>query len=127
MGYLSALQSMNRVILNPLFYIAFGLPIISLLLSLIFGYSPMPSQTFRLVFLASVLYIVGAFLVTLFGNIPLNNILDSIDLASISVQDAEKLRNNIEVNWNNFNLIRTLSSLIAFILLLAACFLETYF
>ena len=78
-------------------------------------------------FAATALYISGAFLVTLFGNIPLNNILESVDLSNISVQDAEKLRGNIEVNWNHFNLIRTVSSFASFIVLLTACFLEHYF
>lgn len=122
LGYLKSLQSMNRVILNPLFYLAFGIPVIALILSIIFGYKLMPSTVFRLVVLAGVIYIGGAFLVTLWGNIPLNNILDAADLSAIGQDDAETLRAKVEVSWNNFNLIRTVSSFVAFVLLLLGSF-----
>ena len=122
MTYLSSLQSMNCVILNPLFYISFGLPVISLLILTVIGYRYEDLINNRLILTATVIYFFGVFLVTLLGNIPLNKLLDQSDLASISAHNADQLRATIENKWNQFNLIRTLSSLSSFIMLLITCF-----
>jgi len=100
MTYLSSLQSMNRVILNPLFYISFGLPVISLLILSVIGYRYEVLINNRLILMTT----------------------DQSDLAIITVQDADQLRATIENKWNQFNLIRTLSSLSSFVLLLITCF-----
>jgi len=122
--YLKALQSMNRVILNPLFHIAFIAPILLLITSVFFNYAVTPVAVFRFILTATFIYISGAFLVTILGNIPLNNLLDQSNLETLNVEDLQKLRTQIEVPWNQFNLIRTLSSFTAFLFLLIATFLS---
>lgn len=57
------------------------------------------------------------------GNIPLNDLLDQKNLEDFSLDDAKKLRYEIETKWNHFNMIRTIASSFAFILLIVACFL----
>ena len=123
LGYLTALQSMNRVILNPSFYIIFMGSVVILPLSTVLNYETKPSFVFKIMLVASIIYILGVFLVTILGNIPLNDLLDKIDLEDCSIEDVSNLRDKIEAKWNGFNLIRTIASTSSFILLIVVCFL----
>ena len=51
---------------------------------------------------------------------PLNNTLDAVRLNKISVDDLKLTRTAFESSWNNLNLVRTLSSLVALLLFLVA-------
>ena len=108
--YLSALQSMNRVILNSLFLIVFIGTIISVALVPVFHFHFYPKNIFWLLILIVIIYWVGVFSVTVFGNIPLNEILDKRNLSVMNPNDLSVLRDSIENRWNNFNLIRSISS-----------------
>jgi len=66
------------------------------------------------------LKLIGTIVVTFFGNVPLNNALDAIKLNEISVEDLKLTRTAFESSWNNLNLVRTLSSLVALLLFLVA-------
>jgi len=116
--YLNALQSMNRVILNPAFYLVFFGAVLLLPLAAALNYRSVPNTIFWLLVLAAVIYLIGSFFVTVFGNIPLNNLLDKTNLNVISPEDATNLRKSIETKWNNFNLIRTITSAISFMILI---------
>ena len=116
LDYLSALQSMNRVILNSLFLIVFIGAIISVALVPVFHFHP--KNIFWLLILIVIIYWVGVFSVTVFGNIPLNEILDKRNLSIMNPNDLSLLRDSIENRWNNFNLIRSISSAISFLLLI---------
>ncbi|WP_166923575.1 anthrone oxygenase family protein [Flavobacterium poyangense] len=121
-NYLRAFQHMNRTILNPSFFlIIFG----SMLLSFITAYFHKSDTTlFWLTISAALIYFAGVFLVTLLGNIPLNNMLDKTDLTSITLQEATVLRDKFEVKWNNLHLIRIGASLLSFLLLIISCLLK---
>jgi uncharacterized membrane protein len=121
--YLKALQSMNRVILNIPFKIIFFISIISVAFVPVLYFDLYPNMIFWIFIFTLFSYWVGAFGVTLFGNIPLNEKLDKTNLESISSQKIKFLRTGIESNWNNLNLIRTISSLITFILLISSLIL----
>jgi uncharacterized membrane protein len=116
--YLSALQSMNRVILNSLFLIVFIGTIISVALVPVFHFHFYPKNIFWLLILIVIIYLVGVFSVTVFGNIPLNEILDKRNLSVMNPNDLSLLRDSIENRWNNFNLIRSISSALSFLLLI---------
>ena len=116
--YLSALQSMNRVILNNAFRIVFFGAIIAVVLIPVFYFNLYPNNIFWLFILSFIIYWVGVFGETALGNIPLNEILDKTNLESITLEEIKDLRESIEVKWNNFNLIRSISSLITFMLLI---------
>ncbi len=116
--YLSALQSMNRVILNSLFLIVFIGTIISVALVPVFHFHIYPKNIFWLLILIVIIYWVGVFSVTVFGNIPLNEILDKRNLSVMNPNDLSLLRDSIENRWNNFNLIRSISSALSFLLLI---------
>ena len=118
--YLRSLQSMNRVILNKAFIGIFLGAIIAVALVPIFHFKIAPNSIFWLLLLAPVIYWIGVFGVTVFGNIPLNEILDKINLESITSEEIKALRTSIEVKWNNLNLIRSISSGITFLLLIVS-------
>jgi len=118
--YLRALQSMNRVILNNAFKIIFLGAIIAVALVPVFYFNLYPRNIFWLFVFTLIIYWIGVFGVTVSGNIPLNEILDKTNLESITSEEIKTLRKSIEVKWNNFNLIRCISSGITFILLIVS-------
>lgn len=123
--YLRALQSMNRVILNNAFRIIFLGSIIAVALVPVFYFNLYPKNIFWLFVFTLVIYWTGVFVVTVSGNIPLNDILDKTNLESITLEEIKTLRKSIELKWNNYNLIRCISSGITFILLIVS-FLTLY-
>ena len=118
--YLTALQSMNRVILNNAFKIIFLGAIIAVALVPIFYFNLYPRNIFWLFVFTLIIYWIGVFGVTVSGNIPLNEILDKTNLESITSEEIKILRKSIEVKWNNFNLIRCISSAITFLILIVS-------
>jgi uncharacterized membrane protein len=118
--YLRALQSMNRVILNNAFKIIFLGAIIVVALVPVFYFNLYPKNIFWLFVFTLVIYWIGVFGVTVSGNIPLNEILDKTNLESITSEEIKTLRKSIEVKWNNFNLIRCISSAITFLILIVS-------
>lgn len=115
--YLKAFQQMNRVIINPTFLLVFIGPTV-LHIYIAFFLKSGSNSIFWIVSVAAVLYIIGLTLVTIFGNVPLNEMLDKTNLESISKEDLTNMRLKFEHKWNSFHFIRTLSSCISFALLL---------
>ena len=115
--YLRAFQSMNRVILNNTFKLIFIGAVLATGLVPFFYFHLYPSNIFWLLVSAFIVYWVGAFGITVFGNIPLNEILDKTTLETLSLEELKSLRTSIELRWNNLNLLRTISSLLTFSLL----------
>ena len=116
--YLHALQSMNQVILNNVFLIIFIGDIVTVALVPVFHFHLYPKNIFWLFLIILLIYWIGVFGVTVFGNVPLNEILDKTNLESINAEEIKALRKGIEVKWNNFNFIRSISSGLAFLLLI---------
>src|SRR5688572_10813811 len=71
-AYLTAMQSINKAILNPVFFISFMGTLILLPLCTYLHYRQPVSPKFILLLIATALYLVGVFGVTIFGNVPLN-------------------------------------------------------
>ncbi|TJY35940.1 anthrone oxygenase family protein [Pontimicrobium aquaticum] len=115
--YLASFQQMNRTILNPLFFIVFFGPFFLSLFNL-YVFKNEPSSVLWLLILAAIIYVFGVLLVTIFGNVPLNEMLDKTELANASVYDLKTLRNNFEIKWNRLHLVRTISSATSFIILI---------
>jgi len=115
--YLKSFQAMNRAILNPLFLAVFLGPIPLLFCNVFLQRNP-TTWEFWTLFLAALLFCFGIGWVTIFRNVPLNNILDQSLLEQLSVQDLKALRKKFETPWNYWHLVRTLTSSIAFALLL---------
>ena len=119
--YLRAFQSMNRTILNPGFFLVFFGPALLLPLASYLYFKEIPNYLFWLLLAACLLYFVGVLVVTVVGNIPLNNVLENSTLSEMSMEDVKILRTNFESKWNSLNRIRTYSSIMAFLALILAC------
>ncbi|WP_439584789.1 anthrone oxygenase family protein [Dyadobacter bucti] len=119
-GYLSAMQSINRAILNPVFFIAFFSPLLLLPLSAYLSYSPGGSVRFTCFLTATVLYFAGVFGVTVFGNVPLNEALDAFNIHTASADAIRAERQVFEKPWNRLNMVRTIVSLLTLLFVLAA-------
>jgi uncharacterized membrane protein len=120
-AYLTAMQHINRAILNPIFFIGFvGAPIL-LPLSTWLHYSQPVSGRFWALLAATVVYLIGVVGVTALGNIPLNEGLDAFSIQSASAEEIAAQRVKFEGPWNNWHTIRTAASFTALILVIIAC------
>jgi len=118
--YLGAMQSINRAILNPGFFIAFFGAAILLPISAYLNYEP-DSVRFWLLAGAAVFYGAGLFGVTILGNVPLNEMLDKFVPGSASLSELSAMRVKFEDPWNTYHVIRTVAVIVALVLVLAAC------
>ena len=84
---------MNRVILNPTFFIVFFGPFFLSLIN-IYVFRNASTSIIWLLVIAGVIYFLGVVLVTIFGNVPLNELLDKTDLASASIEDLKTFNLN---------------------------------
>ena len=123
--YLTAMQSINRAILNPVFFIGFIGTLILLPLCTYLNYDRPLTNGFWLLAGASALYIGGVILVTMFGNVPLNDALDGISLSTSSDQELKAQRLLFENKWNSLNMVRLVASFLSFIMVLIALSLRT--
>ncbi|WP_343487896.1 DUF1772 domain-containing protein [Allomuricauda sp. d1] len=115
--YLEAFQKMNRSIENPLFFVVFfGSFFVGL--ATIFANRGVSAYHFWVVLAAVLIYFLGVVLVTVFGNVPLNQILDKADLANSSLDELRALRERFEQPWNRFHTVRIITATISFALLL---------
>ena len=109
---IATMQSINSVIINPLFLTLFiGTAVVSLFLG-IFAWVYLPNSTSLIV--GSLLYIIGCFLVTITCNVPRNDALAECDSEH---PDANTIWQNYLTTWTIWNHVRTLCSIAS-----AACF-----
>ncbi|MBW1295018.1 DUF1772 domain-containing protein [Aquimarina litoralis] len=123
--YLETMQHINREILNPVFFIVFIGSLITLMITTFMYFNIKP--IFWFVLASTIVYLIGTFGITAFGNVPLNNQLDALDIAKLSTLELKNFRGYYERSWNYYHNIRTVSGLISFILLLIATFIQKLF
>ncbi len=107
---IAAMQSINIVVINASFLGAFiGTAVISLMLAVlaIKGWG-MPSAPWLLA--GALLYLLGTFLVTALGNVPLNE-----ELAAVSATDSSAVAvwEHFLDQWTTLNTLRTTASVTA--------------
>lgn len=115
--FLKSFKAMNRAIINRNFLFVFFGPILLLFLNIYFqkGGNSIAVWAFSL---AAVLFFIGVFLVTVLKNVPLNELLDKTILEQATQIELADLRNRFEQPWNRWHMVRTVSSTLAFTLLL---------
>lgn len=119
--YVTAMQSINRAIQNPLFFVSFlGTPILLPVSTWLNHDQSLPFR-FWMLLMATVLYLIGVVGVTAFGNIPLNEALDSFSIQTASAEEMAIQRARFEVPWNNWHVIRTSASFGTLVLVIIAC------
>lgn len=114
---IAAMQHINRIILNPLFFMAFlGTAIATLLLTANhLWHWQQPSSQYLL--LGCLCYLVGALLVTMIFNVPMNNTLKAADPQTTVAADlwATYLK-----NWTFWNHVRAVASFFAAVFFMLA-------
>ncbi|MDQ8749730.1 hypothetical protein ATE49_15790 [Elizabethkingia miricola] len=118
--YLQAMQSINREILNPIFFACFFGALIMLPIATFQQYHN-NQTTFLLLLAASLFYIAGVFGITSIFNVPLNNKLDLLDLSNSTQNSIRQIRDSFEASWNFWNTVRTFSAAISITLVIIAC------
>lgn len=107
---IAAMQAINSTILNPLFFVVFlGTAVTSILLtiSLLWRWQQPGAVT---LLAGSLLYLVGAILVTIVFNVPMNESLDTVKPKSV---EAANLWAKYLTNWTAWNHVRTVAALLA--------------
>ncbi|ANF52779.1 hypothetical protein A0O34_20670 [Chryseobacterium glaciei] len=117
--YLKAMQSINREILNLVFFVSFMGTAVLLPISTFLYRAQNP--VFILLLLATLTYLIGVFGVTIVGNVPLNDQLDKFDIVNSTKEGIKQMRDNFENRWNFLNNIRTVFSVISILLVVCAC------
>ncbi len=114
---IAAMQSINVVILNPLFLGVFmgtaALSLIVLIRAVMAWGSPGAAWAGA----GGLLYVAGCFLVTGMGNVPLNNELAAV---SASAQEAVPVWQDYLTRWTRLNSLRTFASGLGALLLAIA-------
>lgn len=95
LGFLKAFQAMNRAIINPSFLIVFMGPSLLLFINA-FVFKNSSQFTFTSYLVAAILFFTGVGLVTIFKNVPLNEILDKTVLETASNVELTELRKTFE-------------------------------
>lgn len=119
--YLETMQSINRAILNPAFFLIFFGSIIFLSIGSIYEFNA-NKTTFWLMLASSIFYLVGPLGVTVMGNVPLNDQLDALEWTKMNANKIAEFRNFYESNWNRLHLIRTVFAVVSFLLSVLAVF-----
>lgn len=120
-NYLSAMQSINRAILNPVFFASFMGTLVMLPIATWLEYRSGMSVSAHLLLAAVFVYAVGVFGVTVVANVPLNQALDKFDPHTASAAELASRRANFELPWNRWNTVRTVAAVIALVLAVVAC------
>ena len=120
--YLETMQNINREILNPVFFIVFFGSLIALVITIYLQFNN--KTVFVLVLASTIIYLIGTFGVTAFGNVPLNNELEALNITKLNLIKLKDFRTYYESAWNHFHGIRTISSMVSFILLLISIFIK---
>jgi uncharacterized membrane protein len=107
---MAAMQSVNRIIQNPIFLGVFmGTAVISLVLAGISVWNWAEPASYY-VTAGSALYVIGSFILTIVFNVPLNNALDAADPKTAS---GHEVWSAYLVNWTFWNHLRTIASLLS--------------
>ncbi|MDD7885870.1 DUF1772 domain-containing protein [Flavivirga sp. 57AJ16] len=123
--YLETMQNINREILNPVFFIVFFGSLIALVITTYLQFNN--KTVFVLVLASTIIYLIGTFGVTAFGNVPLNNELEVLNITKLNLIELKDFRTYYESAWNHFHGIRTISNMVSFILLLISIFIQKTF
>ncbi|WP_421812306.1 DUF1772 domain-containing protein [Flagellimonas sp.] len=122
-SYLETMQSINRAILNPLFFLVFFGSIVALGAATSYHIRT-DKLAFGLLLASSLLYLFGTLGVTGLGNVPLNNELEAMDLSALGLEKLKTFRSYYETQWNRLHVIRTFCAIGSFLLVVITVFTQ---
>jgi uncharacterized membrane protein len=109
-GGVPAMQRINDVILNPVFFLVFFGTALLCLVLLVFYATHLSKPGAWIACVGALLYLLGCIGVTMVCNVPLNNELAAIPLTAT---DLAAQWQAYRVPWNNWNHVRTLTCALA--------------
>jgi uncharacterized membrane protein len=111
---IEGMQGINSVVRNPVFFVTFFLtPIFSLIVAIFSGIGGKRKSAY-LAGGASLIYLVGAFLVTLIHHIPLNEALGQVDARALG-GSAQGVWDAYSTDWTPMNTIRAIACMTAMV------------
>ena len=108
--YYRAMKFINQVILNPMFFLVFIGPVLTM--PMLTYMTRNDSNMFILTLFSTILYLLGVVLITSLKNVPLNNKLEKL-----SSQDFNNVFLWYRNPWNFWHNIRTFFGFASFLLL----------
>lgn len=121
--FISAMQAVNATIRNPAFGASFfGAAVLSLFAAILHLRQARTAKGILIV-MAALTYLLGGLILTATINVPLNQWLAAQGPAAL-MADAGAIRVQYEDDWVFWNLVRTVASLTAFVMMLAALWLD---
>ena len=109
--YFRAMKFINQVILNPLFFLVFIGPVITMPVLTFMGRND--SGMFIFTLISTILYITGVILITSFKNVPLNNKLEKLD-----PKEFKDVFLWYKKPWNFWHNIRTFAGIASFVIII---------
>ena len=118
--FLSSFKHMDGIIQDnqPLFILVWAGSILSLISTLILGTLNLDGMELYLLWIASVLYLLGVQIPTFRFNIPLNNLLQNMDVQASGESELTSFRDDFETPWNRWNRLRTVNCILSVSILL---------
>ena len=114
-GGIESMQQLNRTVFKSFFLATFLLLVPASIGFAGFAWFSMDGLVQRLIIVAAVVYVPLVFLVTMFGNVPLNERLDKMDHTSDEASDFWQTYGRV---WTRWNTLRTIGSIVT-----AGCYL----
>lgn len=115
-GYLEAFQSINKTIQNPVFFLSFIGSFFLLIITTVWSFKSGETTSSYLLLSALLIYLVGVFGITIWGNVPLNEQLAKFSISTSSADAITLMRKAFEKPWNTFHTTRTFASILSFCL-----------
>ncbi|MEZ4678648.1 MAG: DUF1772 domain-containing protein [Caldilineaceae bacterium] len=118
--FLHAFQVIDRVIQNnqPLFVFIWLGSAVALIAAAVLGVIQLAGMACLLLIAAAIIYLFGVQLPTVAINIPLNNRVQTLEMATLDEAASAAERKHFETRWNRWNMIRTaLAGLVSVLLL----------
>ncbi len=119
--HIKTMQVFNDKIKNLLFLSTFIGPALLLPLA---TYLYRDTVQFSLLVLASALHIILMVILTIIGNVPLNDRLEAVNLNSVSASEAKHIRTDYHGTWSmwmRLHHIRSITSLITLFIIFIVC------
>jgi uncharacterized membrane protein len=119
-GFLRAFQAIDGVIQKgqPLFIVVWVGSALSMLATAVLGVWSLNGANRALLVAAAVMFLGCVQLPTFVINVPMNNIVQRLDLGSMDVAARTRVRTDFEARWNRWNVFRTVFATIATTMLL---------
>ena len=114
---ISAMQSINEVIVRPAFLIVFLGTSVACALAFGLGWEHLSKDTLAYVAAGGAIYALGSIAVTIAFNVPLNNRLAAVVPES---EEGAKIWQVYLTKWTRWNNVRSISTIVSTILLLLA-------